>query len=207
MGTKEILFATTNTHKRERFQAYYEPLGLKVLDLKDLRVEVDIVEDGITPEENAVKKALGYYKEVKIPTFAVDYGLYIERFPQEKQPGLFVRRIYGDDREATDEEMLDYYTSELVKVGGESLGKWISSIALVLEPNDIRTENFSRRTLFTAQRSLRVTPGEPLNSIQIDPNSGRYFTDLSRDEWLKLQQERERGYINFIRKHLHIGEQ
>jgi len=152
MRTKEILFATTNPHKRERFQAYYEPLGLKVLNLRDLKIEVDVVEDGITPEENAVKKALGYYGEVKMPTFAIDYGLYIEKFPKEKQPGLFVRRIYGDDREVTDEEMLDYYIGELMKVGGESPGKWTSSIALVLEPNDIRTENFSRRTVYCKKK-------------------------------------------------------
>lgn len=204
MGTKEILFATTNTHKRERFQAYYKPLGLKVLNIKDLGVEVDVVEDGTTPEENALKKALGYYREAKIPTFAVDYGLYIEKFPQDKQPGLFVRRIYGDDRKVTDEEMLNYYISELTKVGGESSGKWISSIALVLEPDDIRTENFSGRTLFTAKRSPHLTPGEPLNSIQIDPDSGKYFTDLSRDEWLNLQKEREKGYVDFMQKHLQV---
>jgi len=202
MGTREILFATTNPHKIERFQVYYKHLELKVLNPKDLNVDIKVVEDGITPEENAIKKALEYYREVNIPTFAVDYGLYIEKFPPEKQPGLFVRRIYGDNREVTDEEMLDYYTSELERVGGTSPGKWVSSIALVFEPDDIRTKNFSTRTILTAVRSPHITPGEPLNSIQIDPRSSKYFTDLSKEEWLSLQEDRERGYVDFMREHL-----
>ena len=53
------------------------------------------------------------------------------KFPEEKQPGVLVRRIYGIDRDATDEEVLDYYARELDKVGGESSGIWRGSIVVV----------------------------------------------------------------------------
>ena len=197
---KQILFATSNPHKKERFQAYFKPLGLKVLSLANLKVSLKIEEDGKTPEENATKKALAYYKATNKPTFAVDYGLYIDRFPKDKQPGLFVRRIYGDDREVSDEEMLAYYIRELEKVGGRSEGKWISAISLVAG-GKVYSESFSSRTILTSKRSLSVlTPGEPLNSLQIDPKTGKYFTDLTMDEWIELQLQREKGYIKFMKK-------
>lgn len=199
---KKILFATTNQHKRDRFIGYYQPLGIKVVSIKDLGIDLEVEEDGKTPKENAIKKALTYYKETGMPTFAVDYGLYIEKFPPNKQPGLFVRRIYGDSREATDEEMLDYYIQELNKVGGKSKGKWISAIALVLKKGRVHTQEFSRETLFVSKRSSRITPGEPLNSIQIDPLTGKYFTDLAQEEWLELQEKREIGYIEFMKRYL-----
>lgn len=197
---KQILFATTNPHKKERFQAYFKPLGLKVLSLADLNIHLKVEEDGKTPEENATKKAMAYYKIAKIPTFAVDYGLYIDKFPPEKQPGLFVRRIYGDSREVTDEEMLTYYICELEKVGGKSGGKWVSAISLVVD-GKVYSQSFSGKTMLTSKRSSSaVTIGEPLNSLQIDPRSGKYFTDLTMDEWVTLQSEREKGYIKFMKR-------
>ncbi|KKQ55591.1 MAG: hypothetical protein US75_C0018G0019, partial [Candidatus Woesebacteria bacterium GW2011_GWC1_38_13] len=30
----------------------------------------------------------------------------------------------------------------------------------------------------------------------------KYYTDLTKDEWLMLQDKRERGYIRFFEKHL-----
>lgn len=198
----KVLFATTNPHKRERFQSYFKSLGIKVLSLSDAGVKKEVKEDGKTPEENAIKKAKAYFTITKMPTFAVDYSLYIKKFPKHKQPGLNVRRI-GENKEAvTDEEMLNYYMAELDKVGGKSQGTWISAIALVVGKNRIFAESFSGDSLFTSKRSPKLTPGEPLNSIQIDPKTNKYFTDLTKKEWLKLQSRREKGYIDFMREHI-----
>ena len=54
---KEILMATANPHKAERFKHYFSSLGLSVLSFADIKQKVEIVEDGKTPEENAMKKA------------------------------------------------------------------------------------------------------------------------------------------------------
>ena len=54
---KEILMATANPHKVERFRYYFSPLGLSVVSFSDKGVDIEIVEDGKTPEENALKKA------------------------------------------------------------------------------------------------------------------------------------------------------
>ncbi len=204
---KKILFATTNPHKKERFQAYYRDLGLSVVGLGDLGINIEIEENGKTPEENALIKARKGYKviEGKMPVFGVDYWLYIEGFPGDLQPGPHVRRIksgvQGIREAVNDEELLDYYIKNIEAIGGKTTGRWISAIALVVSGKEF-TDSFSRDTIFTSIRSPKITTGEPLNSIQIDPMSGKYFTDLTSEEWLKLQREREGGYIGFMKKHL-----
>jgi len=204
---KEILFATSNPHKRERFQAYFSELGLTVVSFSYLKNKVQIVEDGATAEENALKKAMVGYKTAKTPAFGVDYWLHIEGFQENIQPGPFVRRIFiskgGQRIEGTDEEMLEYYTEKIRGLGGRTKGIWTSAIALVINPKIHYVESFSRETILTSTRSLKITQGEPLNSIQIDPKSGKYFTELTNEEWLNLQMEREKGYISFMKKHVH----
>ncbi len=203
---REILFATTNPHKKERFQAYFNTLGLTVISFSDIQNNVEIMEDGRTPEENALIKAKAGYRLTKMPTFGVDYWLYIEGFPKEIQPGPYVRRIFVDGNkkrvEASDGEMLKYYIEKIEALGGRTKGVWTSAIGLVVDNNKIYAESYTTDTIFVSQKSPNNTPGEPLNSLQIDPKTGRYFTDLKPEEWIDLQKNREKGYIDFMKKHL-----
>src|SRR3972149_3681183 len=139
--SKVILMATKNPHKKERFRYYLSELSLSVISFGDIDKEIEVVEDGKTPDE--------------------------------KQPGPYVRRIFtGDGKErieASDEEMLDYYTKLVEGLGGKTEGMWNSAIGLVVRSGKVYTEKFARKTLLTSVRSPRRTEGEPLNSIQIDP--------------------------------------
>lgn len=202
---KKLLFGTKNKTKKDRFQKILEPLGLKILSLADINLDLDVKEDGKTPEENAKKKAVAYFTASKIPTFAIDYGLYIDKFPKNKQPGLFVRRIFGDDREATDEEMLAYYISELKKVGGKSKGTWVSAIALSTK-NGVVSKSFKENSLFVSKRSPKTTPGEPLNSIQIHPIVKKYKSEMTLEERAKAQENIEKGFFNSIKENIILWE-
>jgi inosine/xanthosine triphosphate pyrophosphatase family protein len=203
---REILMATSNPHKKEGFTHYLTPLGLSVVSFADIETSVDIVEDGKTPEENALKKARAGFNATGMTTFGVDYWFYIKGLSDEKQPGENVRRIFvgkgGKRMEATDDEILDYYTRLIDGLGGRTKGLWNSAIALITRSGKSYTDSFTRETVLTSERSPKKTRGEPLNSIQIDPKTGKYFTELSKDEWLKLQEERERGYVRFFESHL-----
>ena len=203
--SRELLMATANPHKTERFRRYLSELGLSVVNFEDIGQKIEIVEDGKTPEENALKKAFAGFETTRMPTFGVDYWFYIDGIPDEMQPGPHVRRIFvegGNRKKATDGEMVDYYTKLISGLGGKAKGLWTSAIALVVAPEKSYTESFTRETILTSERSPNSTEGEPLNSIQIDPTTGKYFTDLTTDEWLKLQTEREKGYIRFFERHL-----
>jgi 8-oxo-dGTP diphosphatase len=120
---QRILFGTNNQAKVEIIKAFLEDLPVTLLSPADLGIQVSVREDGLTPEENAEKKARAYFAAAQIPTFALDAALSVEGLPAEKQPGTYVRRIGKTDMEASDQEMLAYYSHELEQVGGSSLGE------------------------------------------------------------------------------------
>ncbi len=200
---KHILYATTNPSKLARMQEILRTLSIEIISLIDSGSTAQIQEDGSTPEANAIKKARYHFERVGLPTLAVDSGLTINRFPSHKQPGMFVRRIYGADQEVSDEEMLAYYIRELQAVGGQSKGVWITSVALMTSSDNIFSNTMTSRTMFVAKMSLIVMPGEPLNSLQIDPLSGTYFSEMTAAQRVSAQRKRASGILDFIQGHWH----
>ena len=53
----EILLATNNNGKVKEMKDILSDLGVSVYSLKDKNIDIDVVEDGETFEENSVKKA------------------------------------------------------------------------------------------------------------------------------------------------------
>lgn len=109
---KEILFATGNTSKVVSFYDKLLERGILIKSLKDMNIKLDIEENGKTAIENATIKAKAYYEATKMVTMAMDDTMYIEGVPDDKQPGVFVRRVEG--KRLNDKEMIEYYTN-LVK--------------------------------------------------------------------------------------------
>jgi hypothetical protein len=115
-------------------------------------------------------------------TLAIDGGLQIEGVPEEKQPGVFVRRIYGGDRDATNEEVLDYYARELESLGGESVGLWEGAHALVVSSGQVFVDTFWFKSILTSRGKGSVTRGAPLGALTIDPPTGRYYSEMDWEE-------------------------
>ena len=175
---KQVLLGTTNQAKIDIVQASLASLPVEILTLRELNIKTEIREDGRSTEE----KARAYFAESKLPTLAIDGGLHIERLPEEEQPGVFVRRIWGVDRDATDEEVLDYYVRELGKVGGESIGLWRGSIVLMISNEKLFCHTFSFKTVLTSRRKGCVIPGSPLDILTTDPATGKYFSEMTCQE-------------------------
>ena len=75
-------------------------LGMEILSMKEAGVEVDVVEDGRTFEENAMLKAsaiaaLDKVKEMDAIVLADDSGLEIDYL--NKEPGIYSARYAGTD--------------------------------------------------------------------------------------------------------------
>jgi 8-oxo-dGTP diphosphatase len=198
---KRILYATTNSAKVARMRDILQELPLEIFSLRDVHTTTQINEDGNTPEENARKKAKYHFENTGMPTIAVDSGLHIQRFPREKQPGLLVQRIYGVNRDVSDSEMLDYYIQELERVGGQSKGVWTTALALVISLDMIFCKTLASKTMFVSQMSSNVMSGEPLNSLQIDPVTKKYYSEMSAEERIKAQGERAIGAREFIKQY------
>lgn len=197
---KKLLFGTTNKAKIEYVKTIVKDLPLEILSLEDVGINLEVDEDGQSPGENALKKSRAYFSVGRVPTFSFDSGLYIDKFPEDKQPGLHVRRING--KKATDGEMLDYYTDQLDKIGGESTAKWITSIALVESDNQIYTQDFVEHTTFTSKRSSILNHGNPLNSIQIDPLFDKYISEITAEERGKVKGELDIQIYRFFTEYL-----
>lgn len=198
---KRILYATTNPTKLAHMRNLLTSLPVEILNLVDVGIKTQASESGDTPSKNARQKVDFAFPKCEIPTMAVDSGLYIESFPSEKQPGLYVRRIFEKDSAASDEEMLNYYRQELNKIGGQSKGTWVTAIAFRIDVSQIYCETFVSETVFTSKVSPVVMAGEPLNSLQIDPISGKYFSEMSPNERIKAQMQRASGIMLFVEKH------
>jgi XTP/dITP diphosphohydrolase len=194
---KQILLGTTNPAKVSRIRAYLGALPVEILSPADLGIVLDVKEDGQTPQENAEIKARAYLGASGLPTLAVDAGLHIEKFPDDKQPGVFVRRIRGAGQDASDKEMLVYYARELDRIGGQTMGRWEVAIALATWDGKVFSHTFDLRTRFTSTRSAVFRPGEPLSSLIRDPVTGKYYSDMTDDE-----RPDAKWIVEFVRKHL-----
>ncbi|HYH01700.1 MAG TPA: non-canonical purine NTP pyrophosphatase [Bacillota bacterium] len=194
--SKKLLFGTTNRAKLDYVKTVIQPLPIDIVSLNDLKIDILVEENGVNPGENALIKSRAYYLASHIPTFSFDSGLYLEKFPEEKQPGLLVRRING--KQASDAEMLDYYIKELKKVGGQSQARWITSVALVESDNRFFIRNFTEHTLFTSQKSPIMNPGNPLNSIQIDPVFNKYTSEITPEERKQTKGELDAQIFRFF---------
>ncbi|MFX0091491.1 MAG: non-canonical purine NTP pyrophosphatase [Candidatus Hodarchaeota archaeon] len=194
---KQVLIGTTNHTKRDFIQESLESLPIQILSLEALNISIDVKEDGKSPEENAKKKAMVYFTESEIPTFATDGGLYIEKFPAEKQSGVFVKRIRGADRDVSDEEIVAHYMKELEKVGGESIGIWSVSVVLVTSINKIFSQNFSFKTILTSKTRGILIPGVPLDSLMLDPATGKHYSDMTYKE-----RPDSKWIFEFMKQHL-----
>ena len=95
MGTN-IIFATGNENKMKEIRMILSDLGMPILSMKEAGIDVDVVEDGTTFEENALIKAseIAKYVENSI-VLADDSGLEIDYL--NKEPGIYSARYAGED--------------------------------------------------------------------------------------------------------------
>ncbi|MDR1687039.1 MAG: XTP/dITP diphosphatase [Clostridiales bacterium] len=89
----DIVFATANEGKLVEIKSVLAEFN--ILSLKDLKTGIEIIEDGATFEENAVKKAQTISRLLNIPVLADDSGLEIDYL--DKAPGVYSARYMGED--------------------------------------------------------------------------------------------------------------
>lgn len=93
---RKIIFATGNENKMKEIRMILADLGMPILSMKEAGICVDVVEDGSTFEENALKKATEIAKTVdNCIVLADDSGLEIDYL--NKEPGIYSARYAGED--------------------------------------------------------------------------------------------------------------
>lgn len=92
---KQVIFATTNQGKMKEIKMILADLPVEVSSLKEAGIEVEIVEDGQTFEENAIIKAKKIMELTGAITLADDSGLEVDYL--DKAPGIYSARFLGED--------------------------------------------------------------------------------------------------------------
>ena len=95
-----LLVATRSAHKLRELRELLGPLLSELVDLDDVGIADEAIEDGLTFEANAAKKARFFAALSGLPTLADDSGLEVDALAGG--PGVRTRRYAGEL--ATDEE-------------------------------------------------------------------------------------------------------
>ncbi len=114
----ELVVATRNTHKTREIQQILGP-DFRVRDLGAHPEVTEIVESGISFEENAKLKALTASKQLPALVIADDSGLEVDAL--DGAPGIYSARYSGTN--ATDTDKIDKLLRELVRVRATEDGR------------------------------------------------------------------------------------
>lgn len=96
MMEQKIIFATGNENKMKEIRMILADLGMPILSMKEAGIDVEVVEDGTTFEENAMIKATEIAKHTEnCIVLADDSGLEIDYL--NKEPGIYSARYAGEN--------------------------------------------------------------------------------------------------------------
>ena len=190
----ELVIATTNSAKLQQLQDALAPLALHLESLQDYpgSEHIDIVENGKTAKENAWLKATGYTTFLNATVLSMDNALYLDGLPADRQPGLHVRRIYGDGHPAypTDKTLLDHYSTLIRRLGEQIDGYWEFGICIATVQGQTFETSIRSQRKFVADASPKINTGYPLESLQIDPTTGKYISEMHSQEKATFWQHR-----------------
>ena len=118
---KKIIFATTNENKVREVRMMMDGLDVELCTMKEAGVDVDIVEDGTTFEENAITDDSG---------LEVDY--------LDGAPGIYSARFLGED---TSYDIKNNYIIEKLKdaKGKERSARFVCAMAVAFPNGEIST--------------------------------------------------------------------
>lgn len=104
----KVVLATRNPHKVEELREILvdvcDELGLTIVGLDEYPDAPDVVEDGVTFEQNALLKAVSAAKATGLPALADDSGLAVDVLGGA--PGIFSARWSGGQGDAANVDLL-----------------------------------------------------------------------------------------------------
>ena len=179
----KLLFATGNDMKFALMKDRLKDLDIELLMPKMIGLNINIIEDGKTPDENAYKKAKQYYDATKMAVIAEDSGLYIDKFKDDEQPGLFVKRVNGKEG-LSDDEVLKYYVDKINSYGGESLASYHTGVCLIDANGNIYSKLIKETKFLLTTKNYHDAKisGGVLDSISYDLDANKFFYERTLED-------------------------
>ena len=134
---RRIVFATGNENKMKEIRMILSDLNTEIVSMKEAGVDIDIVEDGMSFEENAEIKARSVARILTNDiVLADDSGLEIDYL--DKAPGIYSARFLGED---TPYDEKNKYIIEKLKdaKGKERSARFVCAMAVAFPNGEIET--------------------------------------------------------------------
>lgn len=170
-----IVIASSNKGKTAEIRDLLKGFPVQVKNLDDFGPIPPVIEDGLTFEENAYKKASFTARVLGFPALADDSGLCVDAIGGA--PGIFSARYAGEH--ATDAQRCDYLLSEMRgKTNRAAAFECVISIAV--PTGQALTYESRCEGLITEQPA--GTEGFGYDPIFFYPPLNKTFAQLSREE-------------------------
>ncbi|MCB9096036.1 MAG: non-canonical purine NTP pyrophosphatase [Halobacteriovoraceae bacterium] len=183
-----IILASQNEHKVKEIQEY---LG-RIISLKKAPEALEVIEDGQSFQENALKKAQAYYDKFQTPTLSDDSGLILEAFPEIL--GIHSARFAPEFPEYSDkcQRVLDIYQE---KKESYRQAYFICVLCYYLSPQEIYF--FEGKSKGVIAEKLRGEGGfgyDPIFLPDAHPQSKSFAED---PEWKDSHSHRAKALESF----------
>lgn len=175
--THELVLATRNPDKGRELQVLLADLGIRIRTMAEFPSAPDVVEDGATCRENAIKKARSAAQFTGIPAIADDTGLEVDALGG--RPGVHAARYAGE--KATYADNCRKLLTELEGTPAGQRGARFVTVAALVYP-DGRTET-TEGVLegVIAQREVG-TQGFGYDPVFFVPEAGRTLAEMPAAE-------------------------
>lgn len=133
---KRIIFATTNKNKVREVNMMMKDFQVELLTMGEAGINVDIVEDGTTFEENAIIKAKTIMEMTGEIAIADDSGLEVDYL--DGAPGIYSARFLGED---TSYDVKNNYIIEKLKdvKGKDRSVRFVCAMAVAFPDGEVLT--------------------------------------------------------------------
>ena len=205
-GSPLLLIATNNNGKIQELQELLADIDVQLVTPAQIDLDLDVVEDGQTYAENAIKKALAFAQASGLISLADDSGLEVDAL--DGAPGLYSAR-YGstNGEKLSDADRRRFLIKNLQGKPRPWTARFHATIAIAI-PESLRSEAARRLDAFAPQLQIfdglcegEIIPEERgtgcfgYDPIFLLPELGKTMAELSMDEKNRLSH-RARAVMN-----------
>jgi XTP/dITP diphosphohydrolase len=175
-----IVLATRNQTKIDQIRPIFHGLDITLLSLKEAGVEGGAVTDGITIQENAVKKALYVSERLHEWVIADDTALCIDAL--EGRPGIYSSSWAGEGK--TDEQIMSYTLDQLAEVPLMDRTAKFSTAAAIVSPGGDTAHCFTKSIKGSILLAPRVAcqPNMPYSAIFVPKGQEKTWAEMTVEE-------------------------
>jgi XTP/dITP diphosphohydrolase len=189
---KKLLIATNNKGKVKELQDLLKEMGLELVTPADIRLNLEVEEDGATYAENAAKKARAFAHASRLISLADDSGLEVDAL--DGAPGLHSAR-YHPKPGANDADRRAYLLENLAGKPRPWTAHFHATIAIAVPEQDVQiVEGNCYGEIIPEERG---TGGFGYDPIFFFPELNQTMAELEMDEKNCLSH-RAKAVINAI---------